>query len=96
MFCGHTLLVIALWRASVRNIEMGVLWQHMHLTDLPISLLADGFYDAYTKFFPQSNYPAPEVLFHLVFGGLQFFIWGWVVGIVANRLLKRRRPAQTV
>ncbi len=96
MFCGHSLLVITLWRASVRNIEMGVLWQHMRLTDLPISLLADEFHDAYMKSFSQSDYPAPEVLFHLILGGLQFFIWGWVLGTAANRLLKRRCPAQTV
>jgi len=90
------MLVTLLWRISVRNIEMGVLWEHMRLTDRPISLLLDPFYDAYVKLFPQSNYPTPEVLFHLIFGGLQFFIWGWLLGMLARQFLKRRCPAQTM
>ncbi len=88
-FCGHSLLVILLGRVSQRNIEMGVLWEHLRLTDLPVSLLLDRFYDAYWKVFPQGSYPKPEVLFHLIFGGLQFFVWGWLIGMGWNRLVHR-------
>lgn len=95
-FFGHSLLVTALWRVSIKNIEMGGLWEHMRLTDLPISLLLDSFYDTYVKCFPQSNYPTPEVLFHLLFGGLQFFVWGWLLGTLVKRFLQRRRRAQLV
>ena len=96
LFCGHSLLVVGVWRASMRSIEFGVLWEHMRLTDLPVSLFLDQFYDAYWKLFPQGSYPKPEVLFHLIIGGLQFFVWGWLLGIIIKKLLRTRRPAQTV
>lgn len=92
LFCGHGLLVTALWRVSVSNIEFGALWEHMRLTDLPVSLLLDNFYEAYSKVSgatAQDTYHTPYYLFHLVFGGIQFFVWGWLLGTVWNRLLHR-------
>ena len=89
LFCGHSLLVILLRAVSQKNIEMGVLWEHMRLTDLPVSMLLDKFYDAYWKAFPQGSYPKPEVLFHLTFGGLQFLLWGCLLGTAWNRLVHR-------
>lgn len=92
LVCGHSLLVTALWRASLRNIEFGALWEHMRLTDLPVSMLLDTFYQAYPKVFDataQGTYHTPYFLFHLVFGGLQFFVWGWLLGMAWNRLVHR-------
>jgi len=95
-FCGHSLLVIGLWRASLKNIEFGVLWEHMRLTDMPVSMFLDKFYDAYWKILPQGSYPKPEVLFHLILGGLQFFVWGLLLGALAKRFLLSRHPPQAV
>jgi hypothetical protein len=99
-FCfAHSFLCFALYKASLRNIEFGALWEHMRLTDLPVSLLLDGFKDAYWKLFgesPQSTYHKPYLLFHLIFGGLQFFAWGWLLAALGKRLLRPRCPAQMV
>jgi len=97
LVCGHSLLVTALWRASLRNIEFGALWEHMRLTDLPVSMLLDTFYQAYSKVFDataQDAYHTQYFLFHLIFGGLQFFAWGWLLGTIAKRLFHRRNPVQ--
>jgi hypothetical protein len=96
MFLAHSLIVAALWRFSVTNIELGVLWEHMRLTDLPISVFLDSFCSGFMNVFPRSNYPTPEAVFHLILGGLQFLIWGWLLGLIARRLLQRRCPAREV
>ena len=101
LLCGHSLLVTALWHVSLRNIEFGALWEHMRLTDLPVSLLLDNFYEAYSKVSgatDQDTYHTPYYLFHLVFGGIQFFVWGCLLGTVWNRLVQRApsRTAQEV
>ena len=95
LFCGHSAVVILLGYVAQRNIEMGVLWNHLHLTDLPVSLLMDRFYDLFLKVFPQWTYPAPEVVFHLIFGGIQFFIWGCLIGICWNLLTYQRTPCES-
>lgn len=91
LLCGHSLLVFGLWRVSLRNIEIGVMWEHMRLTDLPVSMLLDWYYDAHRKIFVQDNYPNSEFFFHMIFGGLQFFVWGWLLGMAWNRLRFRLR-----
>jgi len=99
LFVGHSLLVLSLYYTSLRNIEFGALWEHMRLADLPVSTLLDTFYEAYLKVFgetPQSTYHMPYFLFHLIFGGLQFFAWGWLVGALWKKLLQPRCPAQKV
>jgi hypothetical protein len=96
LLLGHSVLVAALWRVSLRNIEFGALWEHMRLTDLPVSLLLDTFCAAYSKVLDpsaQGTYHTPYFLFHLVFGGLQFSLWGWLAGTVWDRLV-RRAPIQ--
>jgi hypothetical protein len=90
-FLGHSLLVTALWRVSLRNIEFGAMWEHMRLTDMPVSVFLDSFITAYSKLFGATAYHKPYFLFHLFFGGIQFFVWGCLLGIVWNRLLHRIR-----
>lgn len=89
LFCGHTFLVIGLGFVSRKNIEFGVLWEHMRLTDLPVSVFLDSFLIAYAKFLPDSSYPQPQILFHLVVGGLQYFLWGGLLGVVWKMVAKR-------
>ena len=94
MVSVHSLLVITLWRVSLRNIEFGVLWEHMRLIDLPVSMFMDSFYDAYTRFIdPQSNgtYHTPYCIFHMLFGGIQFYILGWLTGIIAKRIFNKKQ-----
>ncbi len=93
----HSLLCVALWRVSLRNIEFGALWEHMRLTDLPVSLLLDKFYDS--KIFGvaiEDTYHRRYFLFHLIFGGLQFFVWGFLLATIGRQLLRRKRPAQVL
>lgn len=88
--------MVGLWHVSIKNIEMGVLWEHIYKTDQPVSLLFDKFYNLYLKFFPQSSYPTPEALFHLIFGGILFFFWGWIVGVFINKILKNSKHNEKV
>lgn len=91
---AHSLLCVALYKASLRNMELGALWEQMRLTDLPASLLLDKFVDANWNVV-QETYHKSYFRFHLFVGGLQFFVWGLLFGALANRLRKRSRPAQT-
>jgi hypothetical protein len=98
LFAAHSFLCIALYRVSLRKLEFGVLWEHMYRTDLPVSLFLEPFFDAYSMLFNralQGTYHAPYFWFHLVFGGLQFFLWGWLLGALAKWLMQRRRSAET-
>ena len=82
---AHSLLCCAVYKASLRSIEMGVLWEHMRLTDLPVSLLIDAFLEAYWKLVnatSESTYHRPYFIFHLSFGGLQFFAWGCLLAML--------------
>jgi len=98
LFSAHSLICIALWRASLRNLELGALWEHMRLTDLPASLLLDKFYAAYSKIFgatADDAYHTPYFLFHLIFGGLQFFVWGCLFAVIGKKL-RKQLPAREV
>src|SRR5687767_13530722 len=84
LWVAHSFLCIVLYKVSLRNIELGVLWEHMRLIDFPVSLLLDEFTDGYWKQFPGVTYHKPYLIFHLVFGGLQFFAWGWLLAVVGK------------
>ena len=88
----HSLLVLWLLWASLRNMELGGLWVHMHLLDRPVSLLSDKFTDAYAKVIGTGTYQAPLFWFHFLIGGLQFFLFGSLLGLVGRKLFKGQGP----
>ena len=94
MLCAHSLLVTGLLRVSLENIEFGVMWEHMYQIDRPMSLFEESFFDAYSKVFGETaddTYHKKFFLFHLIFGGFQYFVCGCLLGVVVKTLRKRER-----
>lgn len=81
LFVFHSLLVWGLWYVSRRNIELGVLWQGLQTMDFPISILMDRFFAIYEGM-TEVIYPNQYLIFHFIFGGIQFFFFGFLIGFV--------------
>jgi hypothetical protein len=80
LFVFHSLLVWELWHVSRRNIELGVLWPGLQTMDFPISILMDRFIAIYGRL-TEIVYPNEYLTFHFIFGGAQFFFFGFLIGI---------------
>lgn len=94
-FC-HSILVLTLLYASLKNTELGVLWVHMGLTDRPISLLRDRFVEVYDKVAGITTYHAAFFWFHFLFGGLQFFLVGFLIVLLGKKLFKAGGVTHTI
>jgi len=89
----HSALCLVLYKVSLDNMELGGLWETMRSIDLPVSLLLDHFYELHWRIWgetSQSTYHVPYLLFHLVVGGIQFFVWGWLLASIGRMLLRSR------
>jgi len=80
LFVFHSLLVCGTWDASRRNIELGVLWPGLQTMDFPISILMDRFFAIYERL-TEVVYPDQYLIFHFIFGGAQFFLFGLLTGV---------------
>src|SRR5574344_960559 len=80
LFISHNLLVLGVWYVSSHNIELGVLWKGLQTMDFPISIFMDKFIAIYGRL-TEVVYPNEYLAFHFIFGGIQFFLFGSLVGV---------------
>lgn len=79
----HSIWVSGLGLVGARNIEMQFAWRAQELFDSPVGLLAERFRSMLLHDSGPGmwwTFHSANVVFFLLAGGGQFFVWGYLVG----------------
>jgi hypothetical protein len=89
----HSVWVGGLGYAGNRNHDLQFAWAAQERFDFPVGLLAE---TARSKLLMGGNlllsFNAANIWFFLFAGGLQFFVWGYVVGAFSDWAMKSFSP----
>lgn len=88
----HSVWVGGLGYVGYRNHDLQFAWATQESLDFPIGLLAESFRSLLltgTNGNPLMSFNSANILFFLFAGGIQFFLWGYLLGLVGSYLVKK-------